>query len=117
MPLARPTARAETPPAPCTIARADVTGMTPTETHAAILGALDAGVLTVTAATGMIDSAIIDAAVAGLADTRKTITAHAPYTLSSAEVASCLTEGTDGPPWPCPTYRGAADTIADGLTA
>lgn len=114
MPLARPTAAAP-PPAADTIttARADVTGMEPGTAHEAILGALDAGIIAATAAAGMIDQAVIDATVAQLADTRGTIAAHGPYQID--DTWWCFAEGQDGPPWPCPTYRAAADTIADGL--
>lgn len=117
MPLARPAAE---PPPPAantlTINRADLTGMAPGLAHEAILGALDAGIIAATSAAGMIDQAVIDAAVAALADTRGRITAHAPYALTTGETGTwCMAEGTEGPPWPCPTYRAAADTIADGL--
>lgn len=117
MPSVRLTRTTEPAPPPFTVTRADVTDMTPGEAHEAILGAFDAAVLAVTAAAGMIDQAVIDAEVAKLADARMTAAAHAPYTLETGDRAGtwCFAEGTDGPPWPCPSYRAAAATIADGL--
>ncbi len=117
MPTQRPSRTTEAAPPPVTIDRADVAGMTAGEAHEAILGAFDAGVLTATAATGMIDQAVIDATVAELADARKVCASHSPYTLTTGDPGTwCLTEGADGPPWPCPTYRTAAALIADGLS-
>ncbi len=104
-------------PAPFTIDRANLTGMTPGEAHQAILGALDAGAGRARGARGMVKDAIIDAALTDLANTRQTIEAHAPYGIPGEEGTlcekgvSCETPG----PWPCSTYRVAADTIADGL--
>lgn len=105
-----PIARTETrrPPRPFTITHAQVAGLTPDQAHEAILAAIDLAVITVTD-TADINPTIIDGAVATLAGTRRIIKAHAPYSVW------CFSEGTDGPHWPCPTYREAAATIADGL--
>lgn len=113
MPLARPARTTTPPPPPITIARADVAGMTPSDAHQAILGAIDAGIIAATNAAGMLDEHVIDAKVAELADTRNTLVSHAPYTVPSG--TWCFAEGPDGPPGPCPTYRDAAAVIADGL--
>jgi hypothetical protein len=123
MPLSRPNHAAEVTPPPFTIDRAQLAGMTAGEAHEAVLGAFDAGVLAATAAAGMVDQAVIDAKVAELADAGMTCRAHAPYSLASTEEVTvpdgtwCFAEGTDGPRWPCPTYREAAGVIADGITA
>lgn len=116
MPLARPAAEPPPPTAGITIARGDVTGMAPGLAHEAILGALDAGVIAATSAAGMIDQAIIDAAVAALASARQIIETHAPFSLPEHHPGTfCEAEGATAGRWPCPTYRAAADTIADGL--
>jgi hypothetical protein len=124
MPLARPTRGDTSVPPPFTIDRAQVAGMSAGEAHEAILGAFDAAVLAAAAAGGMVDPAVIDAKVAELADARKAVAAHHPYRLTALVEGEdppagtwCFAEGTDGPPWPCPTYRAAAEVIADGLTA
>lgn len=117
MPLSRPTPATPAPTAPLTIDRADLTGMAPETAHEAIVGALHAGCARARAARGMIDNATVDAALDALTDTRRTIERHAPHhTIGSAPSSApyCTEESADTA-WPCPTYRAAADTIADGL--
>jgi hypothetical protein len=125
MPLSRPGPDpAPLPTVPFTIPRAELAGMTPGEAHEAVLGAFDAGVIAATSAAGMADQGIIDAKVAELAAARAVCYSHAPYQLAAAEGDTpappgwwCFAEGADGPAWPCPDYRAAANTIADGLAA
>jgi hypothetical protein len=126
MPLSRPGPDpAPLPTVPFTIPRAELAGMTPGEAHEAVLGAFDAGVIAATSAAGMADQGIIDAKVAELAAARKIAAAHAPFSLVSNDPERPAPEGVwcmahnDDPrsTWPCPTYRDAAATIADGLAA